>query len=84
MSYENTLPHYLDADAVPVEDYLDDNGWVTRDRSDILIEEAMTKAQVDGGRRYNEDKNKSVYLDSSCTLNWPILYLEQSDLSNSS
>ena len=26
LSYESTLHHYLDADAVPVEDYLDDNG----------------------------------------------------------
>ena len=34
-----------DADTVPVEDYLDDNGWVTCDRSDILAEEAMQKAQ---------------------------------------
>ena len=58
--YENILRHYLDADTVPVEDYLDDSGWVTGDRSDILIEEAMTKAQVDSGRRYNGDKNKSV------------------------
>ena len=31
---------------VPVEDYLDDNDWVIGDRSDILVEEAVTKAQV--------------------------------------
>ena len=60
MSYENILHHYLDADPVPVEDYLDDNGWVTSDRSDILVEEAMQKAQVEAGRRYNGDKNKSI------------------------
>ena len=41
----------IDADTVSVEDYLDDNGWVTGDRSDILIEEAMQKAQLDAGRR---------------------------------
>ena len=45
LSCENILHHYLDADTVPVEDYLDDNGWVTVDRSDILIEKAMQKAQ---------------------------------------
>ena len=50
----------IDADTVPVEDYLDDNGCVTSDRSDILIEEAMQKAQVDAGRRYNAEHNKSV------------------------
>ena len=60
LSYENILHHYLDADTVPVEDYLDENGWVTGDRSDILIDEAMQRAQVDAGRRYNGDHNKSV------------------------
>ena len=43
-----------------MEDYLDDNGWVSGDRSNILIEEAMQKAQVDSGRRYNGEHNKSV------------------------
>ena len=43
-----------------MEDYLDENGWVTGDRSDILIEEAMQKAEVDAGRRYNGDTNKLV------------------------
>ena len=28
-----------------MEDYLDDNGWVPGDRSDILVDEAMQKAQ---------------------------------------
>ena len=60
LSYENILHHYLDADTVPVEDYLDENGWVNGDRSDILIEEAKQKAQVDAGRRYNREHNKSV------------------------
>ena len=59
LSYEDILHHYLDADTVPVEDYLDENGWVTGDRSDILIEEAMQKAQMDA-RRYNGDHNKSI------------------------
>ena len=45
LSYENLLHHYLDADTVPVEDYLHNNGWVTADRSDGLIEESMQKAQ---------------------------------------
>ena len=57
-SYESILHHYLDADTVPVEDYLDDNGWLSDDRSDLLIEEAMKKAQVDAGRRYNGEHNK--------------------------
>ena len=60
LSYENILHHYLDKDTVPVEDYLDENGRVIGDHSDILIEEAMPKAQVDAGGRYNGDTNKSV------------------------
>ena len=51
LSYENIPHYYLDADTVTVEDYLDDNGWLTGGCSDILIEEAMQKAQVDAGRR---------------------------------
>ena len=60
LSYENVLNHYIDTDTVPLEDYLDNNGWVTGDRRDFLIGEAMQKAQVDAGRRYNGDRNKSV------------------------
>ena len=43
-----------------MEDYLDDNAWMSGDRSDILLEEAMQKAQVDAGRRYNGEHNKSA------------------------
>ena len=60
LSYKNILSHYLDVFSVPVEDYLDDNGWVTVEGRDILIEEAINRAQVDAGRRYNSDLNKSV------------------------
>ena len=60
LSYESILHHYLDAETVPVEDNLDDNGLVSRHRSDILIEEALQKAQVEAGRRYNGEHNKSV------------------------
>ena len=37
LSYENILNHYLDADTVTIEDYLNDNGWLSGERSDILI-----------------------------------------------
>ena len=60
LSYKSILHHYLDADTVPVKDYLDDKRWVSGDRSDVLIEEAMQKAQVDAGRQYNGEHNKSV------------------------
>ena len=79
LSYENILHHYIDADTVPVEDYLDDNGWVTGDRNDILVEEAIQKAQLDAGRRYNGDKNKSISrFIMHPKLNNPIPRTEQS------
>ena len=60
LSNENILNHYLDADTVPVQDHLDDNGLVSGERRDILVEEAMAKAQVDAGRRNNGEKNNAV------------------------
>ena len=79
LSCENILHHYLDADTVPVDDYIDENGWVAGDRSDILIEEAMQKAQVDARRRYNGDTNKSVSrFIMHPKLNNPIPWLEKS------
>ena len=79
LSFENILHHYLDTDTVPLEDYLDDNGWVTGDRSDILIEEVMQNAQVDAGRRYNGDKKKSISnFSMHPKLNNPIPRSEQS------
>ena len=60
LSYEIIFNHYLDADTVPVEDYQDDNGWLTGENSEILVEEGMTTAQVEVRRKYNGDKNKSV------------------------
>ena len=47
LSYENILNHYLDADTLTVEDYPDENGWVTGEKNNTLIEKAMNKAQVD-------------------------------------
>ena len=78
-SYENLLHHYFDADTIPVEDFLDENGWVTDDRSDILIEEAMQKAHVDAERRYNGKHNTSVSrFIMHPKLNNPIPRLEKS------
>ena len=57
LTLEQLLNHYLDADTVLVEDYLDENGWVP---GDILLEEGLNNAQVYEGRRNNYNKNKSV------------------------
>ena len=60
LTYEQILNHYLHADIVPAEDYLNNNGYVSGGRRDIFIEEAMNRAQVDAGRRHNSDKIESV------------------------
>ena len=52
------LKSFLDAVTVPVEVYLDEDGWVTGARSDTLIDESMNKAQENAGRRYKSDKSK--------------------------
>ena len=50
LTYEQNWNHYLDADTVPVNGYLDDNGWISAERSDIMVEEPMTRAQTDACR----------------------------------
>ena len=60
LSNEKILHHYLDGDTVTVEAFLDNNGWVTPDGSDIFIEGAIRKTKIDAGRRYNGDQKKSI------------------------
>ena len=73
LSYENILNHYLDAGTVPVEDFLSNHGWVKGERSDILVEEAMTKAEADAGDDIIGTKS-SQSPDSFSTRNRQILY----------
>ena len=58
LTYEKIINHYLDADRVPVDDYLDDAGWNNPERSDLDIEKSMKKAQQDAGLRYHDSDNK--------------------------
>ena len=58
LTYEKIINHYLDADTVPVDDYLDDAGWTNPERSDLDIEKSMNKAQQDAGLRYRNSDNK--------------------------
>ena len=63
LSYEQISNLYLDRDRVPVADYLDDNGLVSDEISDIVIKEAMTRAQADAVRHYSGEKiNQYLYL----------------------
>ena len=57
-SYEKIINHYLDADTVLADDFLDALGWVNPDSSDLEIEKNMCRAQQDAGRRYRDSDNK--------------------------
>ena len=58
LTYEKIINHYLDADTVPADDFLDELGWINPDRSDLEIEKSMCRAQQDAGRRYRDSDNK--------------------------
>ena len=71
LTYEQISNQYLDAATDPVDEYCDVNGWVSIERSDILIEETMTLAQVDAGRHFNGLQYKSVsrFISIICSQN---------------
>ena len=60
LTHEKFINHYLDADTVPAEDFLDEAGWINPDRSDLEIEKTMCRAQHDAGRRYRDSSNKEL------------------------
>ena len=60
LSYEKIIDHYLDADTVPAEDFLDETGWINPYRSDLKIEKSMCRAQQNTGRRYRDSGNKEL------------------------
>ena len=78
LTYENIINHYLDADTVPVDKYLDDAGWVNPERSDLESETAMNKAQQDAGFRYRDSDNKESRFIIHPKLTNPIPRTEKS------
>ena len=58
LTYEKIINHYLDANTVPADDFLDKAGCVNPERSDLQIEKTMCWAQQDAGRRYRDLDNK--------------------------
>ena len=59
LTYGKIVNHYLDAETVSAEDLLDENGWISANRSDIEIEQKMCQASLDAGQRYREPATKS-------------------------
>ena len=49
LTYEKIINHYLEADTVPADDFLDKAGWVNPRRSDLEIEKSMYRAQQVAG-----------------------------------
>ena len=58
LTYENIINHYLDADTVPTDKFLDAAGWVNPNRSDNEIEKKMCQASLDAGSRYQDSDEK--------------------------
>ena len=78
LTYEKIVNHYLDAETVSAEDLLDENGWISANRSDIEIEEKMCQASLDAGQRYRESDNKESRFITHPQITDPIPRTEQS------
>ena len=78
LTYEKIVNHYLDAETVSAEDLLDENGWISANRSDIEIEQKMCQASLDAGQRYRESDNKESRFITHPQITDPIPRTEQS------
>ena len=57
---------------------LDENGWISANRSDIEIEQKMCQASLDAGQRYRESDNKESRFITHPQITDPIPRTEQS------
>ena len=78
LTYEKIINHYLDADTVPADDFLDKAGWINRSRSDTEIEKNMCQASLDAGYRYRDSHNKESRFITHPKLTDPIPGKEKS------
>ena len=78
LTYEKFINHYLDAETVPADDFLDEAGWLSIDRSDTEIEKNMCQASLDAGQRYRDSDNKESRIKTHPQLTDPIPRTEQS------
>ena len=77
LTYEKIVNHYLDAEKVPADDFLDEAGWLSVNRSDTEIEQ-MCQASLDAGQRYRESDNKESHFTTHPQITDPIPKTEQS------
>ena len=78
LTYEKIINHYLDADIVSADEFLDAAGWVNPNRSDIEIEKKMCQASKDVGSRYRDSEDKESRFITHPKLTDPIPRTEKS------
>ena len=78
LSYEKINNHYLDADTVPADEFLDEARWINRNRSDTEIEKNMCQASLDAGSRYRDSDDKEPRFITHPKLTDPIPRTEKS------
>ena len=78
LNYEKIINHYLDADTVPADDFLDEAGWLSLNRSDTEVGKNMCQASLDAGQRYRNSVNKESRFITHPKLTDPIPRTEQS------
>ena len=78
LTYEKIINHYLDADTVPADEFLDAAEWVNPNRSDTEIEKKMCQASLDAGSRYRDSDDKESRFITHPKLTDPIPRTEKS------
>ena len=68
----------IDAETVSAEDLMDEDGWISANRSDIAIEQKMCQASLDADQRYRESDNKEPRFITHPQITDPIPRAEQS------
>ena len=78
LTSEKIFNHYLDADTVPADNFVDEARWINPERSDLEIEKTMCRAQQDTGRRNRDSDNKESRFIIHPKLRDPIPRTEKS------
>ena len=78
LTYEKNINHYLDADTVPADEFLDEAGWINPNRCETEIEQKMCQASLDAGSRYRDSDNKASRFITHPKLTDPIPRTEKS------
>ena len=72
LTYEKFIDHYLDADTVSADEFLDAAEWVNPNRSDIEIEKKMCQVSLDAGSGYRDSEDKESQFITHPKLRDPI------------